>query len=283
MRILLTGATGLLGSELLKVLTERGHSVTPFKYRLESKGVEKKYYGRYDWVVHTAALTNVDRCEKEREFCWNVNALGTKTMRDIAKACGARFLYVSTASVFFGDKGNYREKDRPYPQNFYNLSKFAGEIFASEYAKSTIVRLVILGVHASGSRGKNFVEWLADSFINGKDVRLFNDVTINPLSSVTAAEQIADILISKKQRPIVHLTSKDRLTKAEIGRLVSKYFPTYGGQITEASSSSPGATPHPKEMWLNGESSAKFFKLNKPTIKSEIDWMLRRDGNTKKR
>jgi len=270
MRILITGVSGLLGSELSRVLNEKGHTVTVFKHRLEDKNIEKKYRGPYDWVIHAAAMTTVDQCEKEREKCWEVNALGTRKMRDVAKKAGARFLYISTASVFLGDTGNYREDDRPYPQNFYNLSKFAGEIFAGEYEKSTIVRLVILGIHPDGSRGRNFVEWLVDSFSANKDVKLFNDVIINPLSSVTTAELIEKILVAKKHVPIIHLTSKDRLSKAAVGKLILKKFPKYTGTIEEVSSETRSATLHPKEIWLNSDATAKSFDIKRPRIEDEI-------------
>src|SRR5262245_18452629 len=107
-------------------------------------------------------------------------------------------MYISTASVFSGDEGNYKASDRHYPENFYNLSKFTGEVMAAQYEKSTIVRLVCIGIHKDGSRGKNFMEWLIHSYSSNKNVPLFKDIVINPLSTMTLSEEIARIIASKK-------------------------------------------------------------------------------------
>jgi len=277
MRVLISGTSGLLGSDLKSTLTEKGHSVVDFKHRLDGTGFEKKYKGPYDWVIHCAAETNVDRCEIEHEHCWNVNALGTARMRDIAAATDARFLYISTASVFSGDEGNYKEYDRPYPENFYNLSKFTGEVLASEYKKSTIVRLVCIGIHRNGSRGRNFMEWLVDSYSSNKSVRLFKDIVINPLSTMTLAEHIARIIASRKHEQVVHLTSSDHLSKAAIGKLVLKRFPRYKGKVTTTTSSASrfGGKNYPKEMWLNSNRTARIFNLKRPSIHEELDRILK--------
>ncbi|MDO8518144.1 MAG: NAD(P)-dependent oxidoreductase [bacterium] len=271
MRVLLTGSTGLLGRSISRVLAQRGHEVIPFTDRLEEPEFKNHYTGPYDWVVHTAALTDTKACERERERCWQVNALGTQRLRDIAKAAGARFLYISTASVFSGIEGNDKEYDIPYPQNFYNLSKFAGEIFAGEYDKTTIVRTNVIGLHKAGSHGKNFIDWLIESFTSNSDIRLFTDIIINPLSPTTIAEQLETILTEQEHKPILHLTSSDRISKAAIGKIVLKRFPTYRGTITEATSTSSGAVPTPKEMWLNSDQTAQWFVINRPSVEEEIE------------
>lgn len=274
MHILLTGWAGLLGSDIEECLQSRGHRITRFNHRLESKNFEKKYPAPYDWVIHAAAMTNVNGCEDDPERAWTVNALGTRKMRDIAAKAGARFMYISTASVFSGEKGNYAESATPYPQNFYNHSKFGGELFASEYPKSSIVRLVGIGVHKNGSRGKNFLEWLVDSYIQNRDIFLFKDVFINPLSTITLAEQIEKVVRSRKQLPIIHLTSRDRLSKAAIGQLIQKRFPQYHGNIEVTTSELHREKNHPKQMWLNGDTTAKAFGIDRPSIREEVDRVL---------
>ena len=271
MRVLITGQTGLLGSDLKKTLVQRGHEVVPFTHDLRDESLIAAYPGPYDWVIHTAALTNVDRCEREQDLCWDINAVGSRRVRDMARKAHARYVYISTASVFAGTEGNYAESDISYPKNFYNFSKMAGELYAGEYEQATIIRLVVIGIHQSGSRGRNFIEWLVDSFSENKDIQLFDDVTINPLSSITLSEQIETILKAKHHESVAHLTSGDRLSKAEIGRLVLRHFPNYTGTVTTKSSSRLGNTPHPKEMWLNSDRTARHFDISRPTIKDEVN------------
>ncbi len=271
MRVLLTGSTGLLGSNISRVLTQKGHEVIPFIDRLEEPVFNNPYTGPYDWVIHAAALTDTKACESEHERCWQVNALGTRKLRDIARAQGSRFLYISTASVFSGIGGNDKESDIPYPQNFYNLSKFACEVFAGEYEKTTIVRTNVIGLNATGSHGKNFIDWLVDSFSSNTDVRLFTDIIINPLSPASIAEQLETILTAQVHKPILHLTSSNRLSKAAIGKKVLERFPAYGGTVTETTSVASGAVPTPKEMWINSDQTAEWFVIHRPTIEEEVE------------
>src|SRR5712691_9869983 len=122
MRILLTGSTGLLGSVLLSYLETRDHEVILLEGDIADLPVMTTSKAAYDWVIHTAAITDVAACEKDPGRCFEVNIEGTRAMRRIAEAARARFLYVSTASVFSGEAGNYDETAVPSPQNAYNIS-----------------------------------------------------------------------------------------------------------------------------------------------------------------
>src|SRR5438045_3420060 len=127
--ILVTGSSGLLGSALLKTLP----GIEEFEGDITNAKAVDACGKNASWIIHTAAMTNVDACEKNQQQCWQVNVEGTKNVRNLARKLGAKLLYISTVSVFDGVSGNYQEADVPYPKNAYNLSKLLGEQAVLDY------------------------------------------------------------------------------------------------------------------------------------------------------
>ena len=137
--ILLTGGSGLLGTELQKHMK----FYAPSHEKLD---ITKMDHPNYLWmkaemkqevklIVHSAAFTDLVRAEKEKELCYNVNVLGTRNLASL----GIPMLYISTEYVFDGEKGNYVETDTPNPVNFYSLTKLMGE-YESRRTRSVVVR-----------------------------------------------------------------------------------------------------------------------------------------------
>ena len=130
MEVLITGGSGRLGKELVKVFPESLH---PARREL---GIEaKSQVGNYisekkpDVIIHTAAVTSVPYCEENRKEAYETNVVGTENLID---AClnhnpDCYFVLISTACVFRGDVGNYVETDLPYPKNYYALTKLLAE------------------------------------------------------------------------------------------------------------------------------------------------------------
>ncbi len=170
-RVLVTGAGGFLGERLLGALSvslalepvallhhEPGrqaktpscsHEVVDL---VDRPGVCDLVAGlRPEVIIHTAALTDVDRCETEPELAWRVNACGTAHLAAAAAAVGALLVYISTDYVFDGRRGLYREGDLPHPCNWYGVTKRAGEIAAvSGGADHAILRTTFFGMRPDG-------------------------------------------------------------------------------------------------------------------------------------
>ncbi|MBZ9577526.1 SDR family oxidoreductase [Patescibacteria group bacterium] len=279
-KILITGMSGLLGSTLEQILKKEGHDIYDIDMDISDTDAVKDCVFRkenFDWIIHTAAVTNVDSCEKDRFLCYNVNAQGTKNIRDLAETIGAKLIYISTASVFSGEEGNYKETDLPYPRNFYNLTKFLGEQVILEYNLGLVLRLNLIGIHPKGSRGLNFFEWLVNSIKANKNIQLFNDIMINPLSSWTIAEFINNLIEISPQEKILHLASKNILSKADIGKLVIKKLGNYRGKarfVTRDDNQSNALRP--KQMWLNADYAQTKLGLEMPTLESEIEKILKK-------
>jgi len=272
--IVITGITGLLGSTLKKVLQQQ-YNVYDIEVDIADSEAVKNYkiQGNIDWVIHTAAMTNVNQCEKEQQLCREVNVDGTKNVRDLAQKYGAKLLYISTVSVFSGEEGNYKETDAPSPKNFYNVTKHEGEKAVLSYEKGLVLRINIIGVHPDGSRGQNFFEWLVDSVKANKDMKLFTDAMVNPLSNWTIAEFIENIIEKEPPERILHVGSSTVLSKADIGKIVMEKF-KYSGRVEYASIDSLAGAVRPKQMWLNTDYTSEKMNWKMPSLESEIEKIL---------
>ena len=209
MRILITGAAGMLGTDAARILAERGHEVIPTDVGpaavgnvrpLDITDVQATHAMvaevRPDAVLHGAAYTNVDGCERDPDQAYRVNALGTWSVASAAEEAGAALVCLSTDFVFDGAKGSpYTEFDAPHPLSQYGASKLAGENLArSACRRCSIVRTSWLyGVH-----GKNFpytVLRLAQASLkDGGELPVVADQFGTPTYTVDLIEAIAGIL-----------------------------------------------------------------------------------------
>lgn len=142
MKILLTGGSGRLGTELRVLLPE---VVAPTSGEMNLANAEQVLEvvrrERPDVIVHAAAYTNVGDAEREREACWRTNVVGTRHMAQAANEVGAKLVHISTDYVFSGDEGDYRETDTPGPVvNYYALTKLVAEEAARAASRHLIIR-----------------------------------------------------------------------------------------------------------------------------------------------
>ena len=143
MSILLTGGSGSLGTELTKILANCN---SPSRTQLDITNKEQvsSFFQNndIDLIIHAAALTNIRFCEENRKLTWETNVQGTKNLVEATLKSKNRikFVYVSTACVFDGHTGMYKENDVPYPENFYALTKLLGENEVTKLSNFIIIR-----------------------------------------------------------------------------------------------------------------------------------------------
>ncbi|MSQ10440.1 MAG: dTDP-4-dehydrorhamnose reductase [Dehalococcoidia bacterium] len=245
--VLITGSNGLLGDKVLARAVGRyrvtGISAAPcvnpehgdFTFRQvdirdRDAVMRVMHETRPDVVLHTAAMTNVDGCERDPETAWAVNAMGTMHLADACVQTGARMVLLSTDYVFDGEHGPYREDDRPRAISAYGRSKLAAEqTTAATCEDYAIARTSVLYGWSPHAR-TNFVTWLAGELRAGKEVKVVTDQT----SSATLADNLADMVLALGEvdaQGTFHTCGGDWLSRYELALRIVRLFQLDGGLI----------------------------------------------------
>ncbi|MBI2082683.1 MAG: dTDP-4-dehydrorhamnose reductase [Deltaproteobacteria bacterium] len=211
-KILLLGANGQLGQDLLKVAPASFKMIPMTHADLELKdysAVQKAVRElKPDFVINTAAFLNVDKCEEEWREAFEVNAFAVKNLAETCRDQNAVLVSISTDYVFDGKKGlPYTEEDLPNPLNNYGLSKLLGEYFVQMIApRHFIVRSSgLYGLSKSSVKGTNIVELFLKKGREGK-VSVVTDQIVNPTYTKDLATGIFPLL-QTEAFGLYHLTN----------------------------------------------------------------------------
>jgi dTDP-4-dehydrorhamnose reductase len=209
MRMLVTGANGLVGSRLCALLASRGHEVTTlgrgsqrisgnFDYSSVDLADQTALHSairtaRPDVILNPGSMTDVDLCETAPAEAFQVNGIAPATIAIAARDLGAHLVHVSTDYVFDGEAGPYAEDAVPNPRGVYALTKHIGEQAVRALAPSSAIArtAVVYGWPAAGR--PNFGSWLLGALRNGAPVRLFEDQFVSPSLADSVAEQLAEL------------------------------------------------------------------------------------------
>ena len=199
MKVIVTGARGLLGRALVPALEQAGHAVLPLKHAdVDITQPEALHHPirtfAPDWVINLAAYTGVDDCESHPEDARRVNALGAQQVALAAAAVGASVLQLSTDYVFDGHGSSpYREDDAPAPASEYGRTKLAGERAVREAnPRHQIVRTSWL----FGPGGSNFVDTMVRKARAGEALRVVDDQRGSPTFTADLSQQLIRLATS---------------------------------------------------------------------------------------
>ncbi|MFH1313363.1 MAG: dTDP-4-dehydrorhamnose reductase [Candidatus Eisenbacteria bacterium] len=241
MRVLVTGARGMLGSDMCEVLGT-DYEVTPYDIEdfdivdLEpTLAAVRKVSPQV--IIHLAALTDVDACEDDLEKALNVNSVGAMNVAMAASEAEAYLVYISTDYVFDGTKGEpYVETDVPNPINHYGLSKLRGERHVQDLvARHLIVRTSWL----FGPNGRNFIDTIVARASGGGALEVVNDQSGSPTYTLDLARGIRQAF-EREVEGLLHMTNTGVATwfdlasyavglagiKTEINAVSSAEYPT---------------------------------------------------------
>ena len=229
--ILVTGITGQLGADVVKVLEQRGENfigITRKELDLSKPDEVKNFIIEKNpsVVIHCAAYTAVDKAETEAELALTVNGLSTRKIAEACKEIGAKMLYVSTDYVFGGDGDTpYEINDEKAPQNIYGKSKLLGEDSVIALLKNYfIVRISWV----FGSNGKNFVKTMLNFDKRRKKISVVDDQIGSPTYTADVAPLLVDMINSEKYG-IYHATNEGFCSWAEFAEEI---FKQAGREIT---------------------------------------------------
>jgi len=216
-KILLIGADGQLGTDLVKVLQKDYELLCPLLDEFDITHFEKvKEYVKThapDLIINTAAFHNTDECEKNPEKSFLVNTFAVKNLSEICKEKDILLVHISTDYVFGLDEKRripYTEEDLPGPVNIYGISKLAGEYcICYTFEKCFIIRpAALFGTAGCKEKGRgNFIETMLKLAKERKEIKVKNDEFISPTYTKELAENIAE-LIKTPEYGIYHITSQ---------------------------------------------------------------------------
>lgn len=243
MKVILTGASGLVGSNVAKVAARRGHdvhaialswsgaipgakSVQTVDLTVEAE-IQRAVLDLFpDAIINCAALSSPAACDRDPALGTALNVTLPAALAKLAHHLGARLVHLSSEQVFDGRSATgYRATDTPNPPNLYGRQKVQSEGLVGEFAPelSVTVRLPLLGGNSLTGR-RSFHERFFADWAAGRTTRLYRDEFRQPCS----AENVAEVLVELIERPdpcgIVHWAGAAVLSRVELGRSVARHF-----------------------------------------------------------
>jgi len=259
--ILTTGSNGLLGQKITEkilaegrvklIATSKGENRYPIKSGYEYAEMDilnesqvKEVIEKYnpDSIIHTAAMTNVDTAEADKELCHQLNVDAVQTLISLCEEKNIQLIHLSTDFVFDGADGPYKEEDAVNPLSYYGESKvLAEELLKNSKANWAILRTILVyGITNDMSRS-NIVLWAKGALEKASPINVVNDQWRMP----TLAEDLAEaciLAVEKNAKGIYNVSGKDYMSIADLVRKVADYWGLDQSIITEISSESLNQT-----------------------------------------
>ncbi len=200
MRVLITGCSGMLGSDLVPILAQKfdvhATDVGELDITDRKNVIGVICSGGFDWVLHMAALTDLDWCEEHPEETMRVNAGGTENIAIACSKAGCKMAYISTSGIFSGQLGRpYTEDDIPKPANVYGESKYRGELIMRRILPDDRILILRVGwLFGGGENDKKFVGKMFRLMSKMDRVKVVSDIWGSPNYSVDIANLISAML-----------------------------------------------------------------------------------------
>lgn len=281
-RIYITGIAGMLGANIAYLLKEKYEIIGVDKLVFKAEGIISECFDlldyskleksivhwKPDYLIHTAALVDVDLCEEKKDFAYSLNSELTSVLAKLCNEVSCKMLYVSTDAVFDGEeKKLYTEEDITEPINWYGRTKLLGE---TDVLKSNhlVVRTNIYGFNVQDKN--SFGEWIYKSLQQGKKINMFTDIIFSPVL-VSDLTEILIKLLEGNKFGLYHVCASGSISKYDFGKYMQQIFSISKGMICKtASDGFPFIAKRAKNMGLSNQKVKIELDIEIPTPKESI-------------
>lgn len=278
-RVLVTGAEGMLGRRLVEEAAQRGHAVIGldrpgFELGRPEEAAAQIEAARPAWVIHGAALTDVDGCETQAALALAINGEASGAVAAAAQRVGARCYFISTDYVFDGRKpAPYGEDDAPNPASVYGRSKLLGETRVRE-AGGSVIRLS----WSFGPDGRNFVATIAGLLREGRALKVVDDQRGSPTYTRDAAAAILDVAAAGAEG-VFHCCNAGETSWYGFARAIAAGIGSDPAQLSPCTTAEyPRPAPRPANSRLGGERLAALRGQALPRWEDALARYLKEQG-----
>ncbi|MDA9316455.1 SDR family oxidoreductase [Polaribacter sp.] len=242
-KVIITGSNGLLGQSLLSLLLQdsAAYQVIGFSRGINRSGRDDFNYVSIDltnqksleknilklqpdFIINTAAMTNVDACENNKKECDALNIGVLKSLTTLATKINAHIIHLSTDFIFDGKKGNYKETDTPNPLNYYGVSKLKSEeILRNSKIDYTILRTILVYGEVFDMSRSNIVLWVKEMLEKKQEITIVDDQFRAPTYVVDLAHA-CKVSMDQRSKGIYNIASNTLLSVYEIAQQIAIAF-----------------------------------------------------------
>ena len=289
-KVVITGSNGLLGQSLLNLLLDEKNKYEVYGF---SKGENRsgrndfKYYSlditnkeqllkeikklQPNYIVNTAAMTQVDACENNKSACDTLNVDVVKWLAEICKKINAHLIHISTDFIFDGKKGWYTETDEPNPLSYYGLSKLKSEqVLEKLTINYTILRTILVYGKVYDMSRSNIVLWVKESLENKEEITIVDDQYRTP-TYVNDLALACKISIDKNATGVFNIASSELLSIYEIAKQIAEVFNLDDSYIKPISTSTLNQTANrPIKTGFDLSKTNKELNFYPKTFKDDL-------------
>ena len=273
-----TGAGGLIGSYLVCTAPRWApqwdvRGLTRFDVDLTDESAVRRLWRNLQpqLVIHCAALSRTSVCQQDPALAKRINVDSTALLAELAH--DIRFVFLSTDQVFDGTKGWYVETDEINPINVYGRTKAEAERLVLKNPRHTVLRLALTaGISQTGDR--SFVEDMCRAAERDQPLTLFTDEFRNPLPAGVVARALWE-LIDHDRPGLYHLGGADRLSRLEIGELLTAWHPELASYLRAGSVADYRGSARPPDLSMRCDKIQNLLSFRLPGLRS---WLAARMG-----
>ena len=284
MKYLVTGSAGLIGSQLVHDLEKSGETVyscynnikpvngIPTKLNLLNLEDVSKIFKKIqpDVVIHSAALTDVEKCEVEPKLANSINVKSTEIITKEVENFDSYLMYISTDYVFDGKKGSYKETDLTNPLNQYGKTKLSGEkIIEQKSSKWSVIRTST--PFSPYSFKKTFPVWIFENLKNNNKINILEDQFTSPTYVPNLSKMILEI-IERKLEGFFHVSGSTQISRFEFAKIIATKLNLDLSLLNPVKiTTMPWKATRPIDSSLDISKINRILKTKSYTIKQSID------------